>query len=77
MIVIPMYNLLEHTDDYSMTSGHLWNCYRGEMNDDANENNSAGNYRINNSQTTTSKSFEYKTKIMGSGPANNNNNNNT
>ena len=49
MIVIPMYNLLEHTDDYSMTSGHLWHCYRGEMNDDANENNSAGNYRINNS----------------------------
>ena len=49
MIVIPMYNLLEHTDDYSITSGHLWHCYRGEMNDDANENNPAGNYRINNS----------------------------
>ena len=49
MIVIPMYNLLEHTDDYSMTSGHLWHCHRGEMNDDANENNPAGNYRIDNS----------------------------
>ena len=38
------------------------------MNDDANQNNTA-NYRINNDKTTTSKSFEYKTKITGSTPA--------
>ena len=62
-IVMPMYNLLEYSDDYSMKSGSLWNYYRNEANNDANENNDAGNYRINNSNTTTSKSFEYKTKI--------------
>ena len=39
--------------------------------EDTNENNEAGNYMINN-KTTTSNSFEYKTKIIGSIPANNN-----
>ena len=36
---MPMYNLLEYSDNYSMTSGSLWNYYKDEMNDDANENN--------------------------------------
>ena len=44
---MPMYNLLEYSDNYSMTSGSLWNCYRDEVNDDANEIKFAGNYRIN------------------------------
>ena len=35
------------------------------MNDDENKNN-ANNYRINNNKTMTSKSFEYKTKILRS-----------
>ena len=35
------------------------------MNNDVNEYNDAGNYRRNNNKTTTSKSFEYKTKIIG------------
>ena len=34
-IVIPMYNLLEHSDNYSMISGSLWNYYRDEVNDHA------------------------------------------
>ena len=42
-----------------MTSGSLWNYYRDEANDHANENNSARN-KINNNKTITSKSFEYK-----------------
>ena len=42
------------------------------MNDAANENNDAGNYRINNSKTTISKSFECKTKVRRKTPANNN-----
>ena len=41
------------------------------MNDNANENN-ADNYRINNNKIITSKSFKYKTKIIGS-TANDNN----
>ena len=35
---MPMYNLLEHGDNYSMTSRSLWNYYRDEVNDNANEN---------------------------------------
>ena len=41
------------------------------MNNDANENN-ANNYRVDNSKTVTSKSFEYKAKIRGSTPDDNN-----
>ena len=42
------------------------------MVEDANEINEASNCRINNSQTTSSKSFEFKTKVMGSTSADNN-----
>ena len=65
-IVMPMYNLLEYSDNYSMTSVSLRNYYRDEMNDDVNENNVVGNYRINNNniKTITSKSFESETKII-------------
>ena len=54
-----------------MTSGSLSTYYRGEVNDSANENNGANNYRISNNKTTTSKSFEYKTKLIESTPNNN------
>ena len=29
-IVMPMYNLLEYSQNYSMTSGSLWNYYRDD-----------------------------------------------
>ena len=45
-IVMPMYNLLEYSDNYFIT-GSLWNYYRDEVNDDANENN-AVRIKINN-----------------------------
>ena len=41
------------------------------MNNYANENNVADNFRINNNKTTASKSFEYKAKIIESKPADN------
>ena len=50
-ILMPMYNLLECSDNYYMTSKSLWNYY----NDDSNEKDDAGNYRINNKK---SKYFE-------------------
>ena len=53
-------------------TGSLWNYYRDEINDSVNENNDANNYRINNNKTTTSKSFEYKAKIIWRTPNNNN-----
>ena len=42
------------------------------MLDDANENNDAGNYRINNNKATASKSFEYETKIIRRAPVDDN-----
>ena len=67
---MPKYNLLEYSNNYSMTSGSFRNYYRDEVNDSANENNNANNFRINNNKTTISKSFEYKTKLIGSTPNN-------
>ena len=54
-IVMPIYNLLKYSQNFSMTSGSLWNYYRDE-NDDVNGNASDG------------KSFVYKTKILGKTP---------
>ena len=70
-IAMPMYNLLEYSDNYSMTAKSLWNYYRDEVTDDANENNDANNYRINNNKKTTGKSFEYNINIIWSTPDNN------
>ena len=36
-----MYNLLEYSENYSITSGSFWIYYRDEVNDDANENDAA------------------------------------
>ena len=65
-VVMPMYNLLEYSDNYSMTLASLWNYYKDTNNDDVNENNDARNYRINNNKINTSKPFECKAKIIGS-----------
>ena len=50
----------------------MQNYYRDGVNNAANENenNRAIDFRINNYKTTTSKSFEYKTKLIGSTPDN-------
>ena len=53
-IVIPMYNLLEYSKNYRKTIGSLYNYYRDELSDDADDNN------FNNSNT-----FKYKNKITG------------
>ena len=47
-----------------MTPGSLWNYYRDNMNDAADED--VANYRISNNKITTSKSLEYNSKIIGS-----------
>ena len=54
-----------------MTSKSLWNYYRDKKNDGANKNDD-DDYRINNEKkTTTSRSFEYKTRIIDSTSDNN------
>ena len=56
-IVMPMYNLIDYSKNYSKTTGSLWNYYRDEPNSGA-----VGdiNYFIRGS-----KSFDYKTTIIG------------
>ena len=55
-IVMPMYNLIEYSDNYSKTSGSLWQYYK----DDSNDN------------LTDSESFKSKVKITGKTPNNEN-----
>ena len=52
---MPMYNLLEYSENYSMTSESLWNYYRDEI-DGVDDN------------ASDDKSFKYKTKIEGKSP---------
>ena len=49
---MPMYNMFKYSQNYSTTSGSLWNYYRGEIDDVADN-------------ATDGKSFKYKTKITG------------
>ena len=67
-----MYNLLEYTHNYSMTSESLWNYYRDEVNDENMNETNDDNYRASNENTPESKSLEYKTKIIESIPIKNN-----
>ena len=55
-IVMPMYNLIEYSDNYSKTSGSLWQYCK----DDPNHN------------LTDSESFKSKVKIIGKTPNNRN-----
>ena len=46
-----LYDLLEYSDNYSMTSGSLWNYHRNEI-----------DYVVNDA--SEGKAFKYKTKII-------------
>ena len=50
---MPMYNLIEYSDNYSDTSGSLWNFKRDEIEEDA-------DLTINNAS-----SFKYKANLIG------------
>ena len=56
-IVMPMYNGLKYSKNYRKTAGRFWNYYRDEQNSGANNNLK---YSIKDS-----KSFNYKTSIIG------------
>ena len=51
-IVMPMYNLIEYSDNYSKASGSIWQYYKDEPNDNL----------------TDSESFKSKIKIIGEIP---------
>ena len=54
-----MYNLLEHSKNYRKTIGLLYNYYRDELSDDADDNN------FDNIKVINSNTFKYKNKITG------------
>ena len=58
-IVMPMYNLIEYNDNYSKTSGNLWQYCK-----DIPAVNNAGNI-VDFTATNTADSFKFKTKITG------------
>ena len=58
-IVIPMYNLLEYSKNYRKTIRLLYNYYRDELSDDADDNN------FDNIKVVNSDTFKYKNKITG------------
>ena len=53
-ITMFMYNLIEHTDNYSDTSGSLWNFKRDEI---------IGNINLMNNNSLP---FKYKSNLIGS-----------
>ena len=59
-IVIPMYNLLEYSKNYRKATGSFWNYYRDEPNSGLGGDSNNINYSIKDS-----KSFLYKTNIIG------------
>ena len=65
-----IYNLLEYSDNYSISSGSFLDYYRGEVNNDANE--TVAYNRTNNSKTSENRAFECKTKIIERTPDNTN-----
>ena len=52
-ILMPMYKLIEYSDNYSKTSGSLWQYYKDDPNDNL----------------ANSESFKYKVKNTGKTPA--------
>ena len=57
-IVMPMYNLLEYSKNYRKTIGPLYNYYRDELSDNADDNN------FSNIKVVNSNTFKYKNKII-------------
>ena len=57
-IAMPMYNLIEYSDNYSDTSGSLWQFKRDEIERDL-DLTVDGNYIPNNSS-----SFKYKSSLI-------------
>ena len=60
-IVMPMYNLIEYSDNYSKTSGSLWQYYKDIPAVDDNNDNTIVNFNGDN----TTGSFNFKLKITG------------
>ena len=53
-LVMPMYNLIEYSSNYSEATGSLWFCSKDE----------ASSFNTNIANTDNFKSFKYKAKLL-------------
>ena len=60
-IAMPMYNLIEYSDNYSDTSGSLWHFNRDEQSQENNGN-------LFDLSAEYSSSFKYKSNLIGTRP---------
>ena len=59
-IIMPMYNLMDYSDNFSRTSGSLWQYYRDEP--DLTDNGGIKNFHVGDNNRA---SFKFKQKITG------------
>ena len=59
-VIMPMYNLIEYSNNYSNTSGSLWQYYRDEL-----ALINAGNFKKFYDGDNNSASIKFKQKITG------------
>ena len=60
-VVMPMYNLLEYSENFRKSIGSLYNYYRDKLTND----NILANNAFDNIRVVTSNTFNYKSKITG------------
>ena len=63
-----MYDLLEYSDNYPMTSGNLWDYYRDKVNNDTNKNNGNGLFdlsfkKVDNDPSRDSSNTNYMSLV--------------
>ena len=73
-IVMPMYNLIEYSENYRKTIGSSWNYYRDEPNNSLLNDNDPPTFNYKADPITNSASFKYKSSITGRALDNNDDN---
>ena len=64
-IVMPMYNLLEYSNNYRKTTRSFWNYYRDEPNNPPLNDDDPPTINYDADPITNSESFKYKSSITG------------
>ena len=64
-ILMPMYNLIEHSKNYRKTTGRFWNFYRDEPSNSPLNNDDPPTFTYNADPIKNSECFKYKSSITG------------
>ena len=62
---MPMYNLLEYSENYRKRTGSSWNYYKDEPNNSPLNDDNPPSVNYNADPITKSESFKYKSSITG------------